>query len=1251
MKKPHTRIGSFLLVFALILTLLPATVLAAPEDFTLNLSTYADSLSLTEGGSGSITMKAKVYRTDVDGALDNLATDEKNGYTYQFTQSYALRYKAEDGGDFTAVPEDVVTKGSGAGLTFDLSKPGNPFEAGTYTIEVTGTINGTYTPKDGEPEVFEVTDTTTFPLVVLPTIESLTIEVPETFDIDYAVTGQGSVLIPVAIKNQSGIDVSSVCRVQAKLGDENYTGFAFLQETEEGYAYLYVPYASGDQMDTETLYIRAVYDPSGSYQSGGIDGFVKSASGAIEITVTNQQEVATAMVTGTSGTRYFSSLSEAMAAAEDGDTVELLRDTVLDATGKVNNQGVLSIDKNITLDGNGKTLTAKNVSVSGEQGPSMINISAQTGVIVKDLVIDGRNETKHGLNIYQSSVSVENVTVMNNRWYAAVVHGSSLTASGLTTKGNQWGINGESKSGDTVLTIHDATVAESSSLVFERSGDAPGSLTASISGGSFQLLEVKESAADASISITGGTFAQKPEQAHIADGYQVFEADGLYIVGKSVSSVALNKHTLELYVDGTETLIAAVDPDDAYGTVVWASDNEDVATVDQSGTVTAVGVGETTITASVGDKSDTCTVTVSYAGVTSVTLNATELTLTADGTTTLTATVLPAGAEQTVVWSSSHEDVATVENGVVTAVSTGTTVITAKAGEKEAACTVTVTAAGEIITDVADPDVKLDLEDDTLSEEQKDAIKDAAGSVSTDSAIADAAQAQGNSLSLEEQEALKAQAESTLGSDNPINLFTQAYLEITATGVETGEDDSITSITLDITPMVQVVASTASSAKDIAEGNSVVVKEAETLSVETEVEISVELPGSFAEALAYVKHQADNSRTYFYKAVYDSLTGKHTFTTPHGFSPFTFSLTNEAAAQVEDVGYADLQDAIDAVADGGTITVLKDGLGTVTIQGSKTFTLVKGEDVDTLPTLVAASGYRLTDHGNGSYTISRRSSGGGSSGSATYTVSVDSSRHGDVTVSPKSASKGTTVAITVKPDDGYELDELTVTDKDGDSIKLKDKGDGRFTFTMPASKVTVEAVFTALEQEEEQPLFSDVAEDDWYYDAVAYVAENGIMSGTDGSRFSPNGTLTRAMLSQILYAMEDKPAVSGAATFSDVAAGAWYADAVNWTEAQGIVAGMGENSFAPDAPVTREQLSLILYGYARYKGYDTSASVSLSGYADRDSVAVWAADSMGWAVSEGLISGRPGGYLDPAGTAIRAEVAQILMNFCEDLAR
>lgn len=771
-----------------------------------------------------------------------------------------------------------------------------------------------------------------------------------------------------------------------------------------------------------------------------------------------------------------------------------------------------------------------------------------------------------------------------------------------------------------------------------------------ISGGSFQG-DIQTGTAHG-LSISGGYFTADPTSYLVSgkdavasnqDGYQ-------YMVG----TLALSQQTLALTKGGEAVLSVNAEPWGAVpaSAVSWSSDNEAVAAVD-NGTVTAAAPGTATITAEVNGKSLTCSVTVSYAGVDGISLDRSALTLVSGGSTALTATVSPSNADQTVTWTSSDEAVATVaQDGTVTAVAAGEAIITASAGAYRASCTVTVTGADVDVLPSTGPTETEDQLPDGLNDEVKEAVNEAAGTVNAGSALSQAAQEQAGQLanSAEKDELLQ-KGQSELGSEE-IVLYTQTYLQVTTVDALTGTDGSINSVTLDISPKGQVVASTASTAGDINQGNSVVVKEIpqEDLNITGTAHVTLTLPDDFASKTIYIKHQASNGRTYFYTAEADEGANL-TFSTRHGFSPFTFSLTNEAAAQVGDVGYADLQDAIDAVADGGTITVMKDGLGTVTIQGSKTFTLVKGEDVDTLPTLVAASGYRLTDHGNGSYTISRRSSGGGSSGSATYTVSVDSSRHGDVTVSPKSASKGTTVTITVKPDDGYELDELTVTDKDGDSIKLKDKGDGRFTFTMPASKVTVEAVFTALEQEEEQPLFSDVAEDDWYYDAVAYVAENGIMSGTDGSRFSPNGTLTRAMLSQILYAMEDKPAVSGAATFSDVAAGAWYADAVNWTAAQGIVAGMGENSFAPDAPVTREQLSLILYGYARYKGYDTSASVSLSGYADRDSVAVWAADSMGWAVSEGLISGRPGGYLDPAGTATRAEVAQILMNFCEDLAR
>lgn len=852
-------------------------------------------------------------------------------------------------------------------------------------------------------------------------------------------------------------------------------------------------------------------------------------------------------------------------------------------------------------------------------------------------------------------ITNETQTAIQNTSTIGEISGGTISGGGRAIYNSSWKDGAEEYIG--TITIKDGAVIKGG-INNTNWGGSSNTVTqfakTTIEGGkiSGSLTDDGLSASGCQIVISGGYFTADPTSYLVSgkdavasnqDGYQ-------YMVG----TLALSQQTLALTKGGEAVLSVNAEPWGAVpaSAVSWSSDNEAVAAVD-NGTVTAAAPGTATITAEVNGKSLTCSVTVSYAGVDGISLDRSALTLVSGGSTALTATVSPSNADQTVTWTSSDEAVATVaQDGTVTAVAAGEAIITASAGAYRASCTVTVTGADVDVLPSTEPTETVDQLPDGLNDEVKEAVNEAAGTVNAGSALSQAAQEQAGQLadSAEKDELLQ-KGQSELGSEE-IVLYTQTYLQVTTVDALTGTDGSINSVTLDISPKGQVVASTASTAGDINQGNSVVVKEIpqEDLNITGTAHVTLTLPDDFASKTIYIKHQASNGRTYFYTAEADEGANL-TFSTRHGFSPFTFSLTNEAAAQVEDVGYADLQDAIDAVADGGTITVLKDGLGTVTIQGSKTFTLVKGEDVDTLPTLVAASGYRLTDHGNGSYTISRRSSGGGSSGSATYTVSVDSSRHGDVTVSPKSASKGTTVTITVKPDDGYELDELTVTDKDGDSIKLKDKGDGRFTFTMPASKVTVEAVFTALEQEEEQPLFSDVAEDDWYYDAVAYVAENGIMSGTDGSCFSPNGTLTRAMLSQILYAMEDKPAVSGAATFSDVAAGAWYADAVNWTAAQGIVAGMGENSFAPDAPVTREQLSLILYGYARYKGYDTSASVSLSGYADRDSVAVWAADSMGWAVSEGLISGRPGGYLDPAGTATRAEVAQILMNFCEDLAR
>ena len=271
-----------------------------------------------------------------------------------------------------------------------------------------------------------------------------------------------------------------------------------------------------------------------------------------------------------------------------------------------------------------------------------------------------------------------------------------------------------------------------------------------------------------------------------------------------------------------------------------------------------------------------------------------------------------------------------------------------------------------------------------------------------------------------------------------------------------------------------------------------------------------------------------------------------------------------------------------------------------------------------------------------------------SSGSTRYTVSVEDTDNGSVKVSPTRASKGSTVTVTVKPDEGYELDELTVTDKNGDSVKLTDKGDGKYTFKMPASKVTVEAVFTAVEPEPEGLPFTDVTSGDWFYDAVAYVYDKGMMEGTTDTTFAPTMNLTRSMIAQVLYNLEERPEAPGAAGFPDVAAGAWYADAVNWAAARGIVKGYDTGAFGPEDSVTREQLAAILYRYAQVKGYDTTrGGMAVREFSDSASISDWAQEAMAWAVNAQVLSGKGNGVLDPQGTATRAEVAQMLMNFGE----
>ena len=263
-----------------------------------------------------------------------------------------------------------------------------------------------------------------------------------------------------------------------------------------------------------------------------------------------------------------------------------------------------------------------------------------------------------------------------------------------------------------------------------------------------------------------------------------------------------------------------------------------------------------------------------------------------------------------------------------------------------------------------------------------------------------------------------------------------------------------------------------------------------------------------------------------------------------------------------------------------------------------------------------------------------------------YRITVEATQGGTVTADPTAAKAGTTVTLTPVPDRGYQVGTVAVTDRFGEPVAVTEQAGGTYTFTMPNGQVTVTVTFA------EAPLpFPDVAEGDWFYDAVRYAYETGLMDGVGDSLFAPNSETTRAQLVTILYRLEGEPEVSGTSGFTDVEAGTWYTDAVAWAAANGIVNGVSETEFAPGKDITREQLATILFRYAEAKGYDVSARADLSAYTDADQIQSYAAESVAWAVAEGLIQGFEDNTLRPAGNATRAQIATILMRFCEGVAK
>ena len=268
----------------------------------------------------------------------------------------------------------------------------------------------------------------------------------------------------------------------------------------------------------------------------------------------------------------------------------------------------------------------------------------------------------------------------------------------------------------------------------------------------------------------------------------------------------------------------------------------------------------------------------------------------------------------------------------------------------------------------------------------------------------------------------------------------------------------------------------------------------------------------------------------------------------------------------------------------------------------------------------------------------------------TYTVTVPTAENGTITADKATAQEGDTVTLTVRPAEGYVLQSLTATCAAAapGTVPLQEKGEGIYTFAMPAGDVTVTGTF-ALEEEEEEPWppfpFTDVPETMWYYDSVYYVYAHGLMNGTAATLFSPGNPTTRGMLVTILYRMEGSPQGAGWGPFTDVTPGAYYAQPIAWAAWNGIVNGITSTTFAPDRNVTREQMAAILYRYTAWKGWDVSQQGNLFQFTDWQKVQTYARTPLAWAVASGLIQGKENQRLDPGGPATRAEVATILQRF------
>lgn len=500
----------------------------------------------------------------------------------------------------------------------------------------------------------------------------------------------------------------------------------------------------------------------------------------------------------------------------------------------------------------------------------------------------------------------------------------------------------------------------------------------------------------------------------------------------------------------------------------------------------------------------------------------------------------------------------------------------------------------------------------------------------------------------------------TTVSDSDVKIVYQTYIDVEVKDAAQ-ENSNFTELTVELTPMYRVIAAKSGVTdynvdvdKDTSKAvNAVQIVGEQPLTLTGKYEVTLQLPNDFvvpSDNKLSIKHQKSSGVEYYTGTVDTTSAAKMVTFETNGFSPFTISAV---AAYVGTTAYPSLQEAANAANNGATIVVKNGASHDLTFNTTKSVKVkndtgvvitVKFNGTNKDVAKDATETFSYTKPSSGS------SSGGSSSGKTTYKVTTSAVNNGGVNASPSNAEKGAAITITLSPDKGYKLDKLTVTDGSGKTVSTVKKSDTIYTFTMPASAVKVGVSYVKTTETPSETKFNDVSANDWFASAVDYVTGKGMMNGTADNTFSPKANTTRGMVVTVLYRLENQPSTS-AASFTDVASGAYYANAVAWANANGIVSGYGSGKFGPNDKVTREQLAAILYRYAQYKKYDVSVGedTNILSYDDAQSISSYAIPAIQWACGAGVVTGKSGSKLDPKGNATRAEVAAMLMRFCENV--